>query len=129
MNAPELSAAELCQYWSRTNITQYRVELPVLDCDCKVSYNNAAQVVSCKCKLPPCAVSAFKQLQTQMLSHRSDISALKGTIEQIQVAATSPKPVAERATDIEPPRPIVSSTLQADVKRWLVSQRDGALLL
>ncbi|KAF8593196.1 hypothetical protein BDV93DRAFT_588022 [Ceratobasidium sp. AG-I] len=123
--APEnkLSVNELTAYCSNLTSINPKIEVPVSDCDCKLVDKYRLES-TCKCKLPPCAMTAFKELQTQQLAYKSNISALETTIEQMQITLSSFKFIAE-LTETTPPPPPTSSSLQGDVKRWLVSPRDG----
>ncbi|KAF8596255.1 hypothetical protein BDV93DRAFT_611007 [Ceratobasidium sp. AG-I] len=127
VHAPDLSTAEMFVYCSNPYGSICKIELPVLDCDCKADRPKWGPQSPCICKLPPCAVSAFKHLQIQQLAHKSDISVLKHTIEQMQVVTASLKPTDEPTKDTTAPSLIVSSTLQDDVKRWLVSQQSNVV--
>ena len=124
VNAPELSVNELTAYCSSLTSINPKIEVPVLDCDCKLVDKYRLQT-ACKCKLPPCAVTAFKELQTQQLAHKSNISVLKTTVEQMQATLASFKPIAVQPTATTPPSTRTSSFLQDDVKRWLVSPQDN----
>lgn len=102
-----------CYYGDR-----YRINLNVPDCKC------SAYGRHCQCKLPACAISAFEQLQTQQLAHKTNISALEATIEQIQVAISPPKLTAEPTTENAPTVGLRSGTLRDDLRNWLIGRRD-----
>ncbi|KAF8593197.1 hypothetical protein BDV93DRAFT_566806 [Ceratobasidium sp. AG-I] len=120
--APSEEVIRSSHLWSYDS--RDRIELNVPGCECSIPFFcNPSELATCQCKLPPCAVSAFKQLQIQQRTHKNNISALESTIEQIQVAMSHPKPTAKNTSKAVPTPSSRFSTLQDDVRNWLGSKR------
>lgn len=100
------------QYDNQTQM----IELMAPDCECSTIFDWG--FASRPCKLPPCAVSAFKHLQNQQLVHTNNIATLETTIDQLQAART-PNPESE-------PDLVESSsqfgTVQEEVRRWMAGR-------
>ncbi|KAF8599384.1 hypothetical protein BDV93DRAFT_546949 [Ceratobasidium sp. AG-I] len=113
------STETLQSSYSYSSFDGKRIMLSVPGCECKVHYSDGSKNI-CPCKLPPCAVSAFKELQTQQLAHKGNIFVLSRTVEQMQAAMSSLKPTAGHITETEPYSSIRSSSLKEDVQKWLL---------
>ncbi|KAF8599379.1 hypothetical protein BDV93DRAFT_560462 [Ceratobasidium sp. AG-I] len=105
-----------------------RIYLDVPGCDCSGPPSDGSKTVA-QCKLPPCAISAFNHLQAQQLVHKSNISALETTTEQIQNAITTLQTTTKHAIETIPPAHIQISSLREDVQKWLALKRNGAATL
>lgn len=120
---PALSVEEIRSAYVRRYEDRHRIELDVPGCECSLPYkHDPNQTAICQCKLPPCAVSAFKHLQTQQIAHKNSISTLETTIEQIRTAMPTTKPFTEYITETAPTSCLGPSTLQNDVRGWLAGK-------
>lgn len=119
---PERSPQELLSNHFYRCEKRNKIELDVTDCECSMIDPLGNKMV-CQCKLPPCAVSAFKQLQTQQTIHKRNMSALKTTIDQVQAAMSNPKAAVESVLTLH----TRSGTLQDDVRRWLLCRTHSAI--
>lgn len=104
-------------YPSGTASKLLRLQVP--GCVCKVDYGSG-NIQDCICKLQPCTIRAFKNLQTLQLTHTNTISKLETTMEQFQVAlsslGTSPGPHIELDSD----GAVYTGFVQEEVHKWLV---------
>ncbi|KAF8599382.1 hypothetical protein BDV93DRAFT_609338, partial [Ceratobasidium sp. AG-I] len=103
---------------SRRNPGSYIVELPVNSCTCTSTsgylsngaYHKGGTV---ECKLPACAVRAFKDLQTRQVAHANSIAHLEAVITQLQ---TPPAPPPESPTNSASPELTASESIQEEVR-------------
>ena len=96
-----------CQTWSKT---------PSEGSDSNMS-------AAWRCKLPPCAVSAIRYLQTQQVAHKNKLAKLETTIEQIRADRSPPMPV---------PQPCSYNFAQVgyvheEVRKWLAHGKGRAV--
>lgn len=110
-----------------------KIEIAVPGCECKAWYAalgvpppSKNGIVSCQCKVPPCVVSAFKQLQTQQIAFNDDISKLETTIEHIQMSLDSPTSASASIIEPDLDGALHTQTIQEDVHNWLISSQGGA---
>ncbi|KAF8599375.1 hypothetical protein BDV93DRAFT_526164 [Ceratobasidium sp. AG-I] len=100
------------------------IELAVDDCTCEFQprpvwsgfkwvQQNKTQ---CICKLPVCAVRAFKDLQTRQVAHANSITHLESVVTQLQ---TPPAPPPQDLADFASPEPTASESIQEEVRKWL----------
>ncbi|KAF8599378.1 hypothetical protein BDV93DRAFT_609335 [Ceratobasidium sp. AG-I] len=100
------------------------IELAVDDCTCQFQprpvWNGCQWVLQkkkqCICKLPACAVRAFKDLQTRQIAHASSIAQLESVVTQLQ---TPPAPPPQDPADYMSAEPIASESIQEEVRKWL----------
>ncbi|KAF8594460.1 hypothetical protein BDV93DRAFT_611864 [Ceratobasidium sp. AG-I] len=99
------------------------IELPVDDCTCGYATGTwirgkyaPHQGKQCICRLPACAVRAFKNLQIQQIAHANSIAHLESLIPEIQ---TPQAPPFENHAEFASPHPTGSDFIQEEVRKWL----------
>ena len=120
-----LSDQELQKFHYDSYGARNRIELNVPGCECSVTYSPNSRY-ECQCKLPPCAISAFKHLQVQQQAYKSNISTLETTVEHIQMAMSKFRSTAELTTEISLTSHMQSGALQDDVREWLAGKTRSA---
>ncbi|KAF8599371.1 hypothetical protein BDV93DRAFT_609331 [Ceratobasidium sp. AG-I] len=122
INAVTPETHDRCYRNSTTGI----IELSVDDCTCKTESPRVLpgqpQIIRLTeprhiCKLPACAVLAFKDLQTQQVAHAHDITQLQTAIAQIR--APPEPPFLDITGDSMLPQSTPSESIQGDVRKWL----------
>lgn len=126
ISTPSFADAQLPEkYWCATKPDRIAVPVPGCECESQYGSENPRAVQACKCKLPPCAFTAFKNLQTIQSTHNSDIANLGTTLEQVQTTllslTTAPKPYG----GLDPDEPNETRSAQEEVRKWLASVESG----
>ncbi|KAF8599369.1 hypothetical protein BDV93DRAFT_526161 [Ceratobasidium sp. AG-I] len=108
---------------SHRKSTTGMIELSGDDCTCRFEpgqWWTGRELVygeePCRCKLPACAVRAFKGLQTQQVAHTNSIAHLESVITQLQ---TPPAPPPESPTKSASPELTASKSIHEEVRSWL----------
>lgn len=114
--------------WPTNNETL--IQLPVADCARKYKSRWTGESISgvpqyeekaIVCKLPACAVRAFKELQTQQLAHVTSIAQLETAVIQLQTPPPPPiNPLKESTSD----QHAGSESIQEEVLKWLGGCRE-----